>query len=99
MAYDKERYAMEPGYRRRIDGARKGGAARSKAKVAAVRRNLAKARATSAERARLRALGVNAENFNADQARNRALGLPFQPWPEWKAARMAELFGGGFEIE
>ena len=51
------------------------------------------------ERERRRALGISAKDFHADMARRRAAGLPFQPWLEWKAAREAELFGGGFEIE
>lgn len=41
---DEERYERDPGYRRLVDGARKGGRSRSAAKVESSRRNVAKSR-------------------------------------------------------
>ena len=103
MPHDPIRFECDPGYRRMVDAAKRGGRAKSRAKLEAVKRNLAKARSARVEKAReaerRRAMGISAKDFHADMARRRAAGLPFQPWLEWKAAREAELFGGGFEIE
>lgn len=103
MPHDPIRFECDPGYRRMVDAAKRGGRAKSRAKLEAVKRNIAKARSARVEKARererRRAMGISAKDFHADMARRRAAGLPFQPWLEWKAAREAELFGGGFEIE
>ncbi len=103
MPHDPIRFECDPGYRRMVDAAKRGGRAKSRAKLEAVKRNLAKARSARVEKARERerqkTLGISAKDFHADMARRRAAGLPFQPWLEWKAAREAELFGGGFGIE
>lgn len=103
MPHDPIRFECDPGYRRMVDAAKRGGRAKSRAKLEAVKRNLAKARSARVEKAReaerRRAMGISAKDYHADMARRRAAGLPFQPWPEWQAAREAELFGGGFGIE